>query len=171
MPIENMGMNDKVSKGIGKGFSNSIGLNGKLTITHLRNGQILEVINTPNTIMNAGLASASGLLNGVVSNYYDYLAIGIGTAAPAATQTTLTSEITDDGGARATSTNTQITTGVANDTAQFVKQWTFSGTFAVTESGIFDTSSAGNMLARQTFSAINVISGDSLQITWKVQCS
>ena len=121
--------------------------------------------------MNAGLRSAAGLLTGDVTNYFDYLAIGTGTTAPAATQTTLTTEITNNGGERAASTNSQVTTSVANDTAQFVHAWTFTGTFAVTESGIFDTSSAGNMLARQTFSAINVISGDSLQITWKVQAS
>jgi len=38
----------------------------------------------------------------------------------------------------------------------------------VTESAVLNASSAGTMLCRQTFSAINVADGDTLQITWKV---
>jgi len=38
----------------------------------------------------------------------------------------------------------------------------------VTESGVLNDASTGTLLARQVFSAINVASGDSLQITWKI---
>jgi hypothetical protein len=37
----------------------------------------------------------------------------------------------------------------------------------VTESGTLNAAAAGVLLARQTFSAINVANGDSLQVTWK----
>ena len=83
----------------------------------------------------------------------------------------LGTEIIDTGLARASATCTQTTTSTTNDTAQWVKSWSVSGSKAVTESGIFDASSSGNLLARQTFSAINVASGDTLQFTWKVQLS
>ncbi|MGA2443687.1 MAG: hypothetical protein ABSH08_22255, partial [Tepidisphaeraceae bacterium] len=64
---------------------------------------------------------------------------------------------------------TQVNTSVANDTTQLVHTWTFSATFAVTEEGILDAASTGNLLARQVFSAINVVSGDSLTVTHKYQ--
>ena len=43
----------------------------------------------------------------------------------------------------------------------------FTLSFAVTESGVLNAASLGTLLARQTFSAINVANGDSLQVTWK----
>ena len=62
-----------------------------------------------------------------------------------------------------------MTTTVTNDTAQVTKTFTVTGTFAVTEAGLLNASSAGTLLCRQVFSAVNVLNGDSLQITWKVQ--
>ncbi len=126
---------------------------------------------THNLITNVGHAGA----NGRMSNQGGYsaftaLAIGTGTTAAAAGDTALQTEITTNGGARAAATATQVTTSVSNDTTQLVKTWTFTGSFAVTEEGILDNaSSGGNLLAHQVFSAINVISGDSLQVTHKYQ--
>lgn len=168
---EHMGMQEEITKSVGRSLTEQHGMKGWFEINHIRDGQVIDTRNTPNTIVNAGLASAAGLLNGEVTDFFDYLAIGTGTTSPAATDTQLETEITTGGGGRASSTNSQVTTIVANDTAQFVHQWDFTASLAITESGIFDSSTAGSMLARQTFSAINVNNGDSLQITWKVQCS
>jgi hypothetical protein len=63
------------------------------------------------------------------------------------------------------------TVNVTDDTAQFVKSFSVTGSKAVTESGIFNAASVGKLLCRQTFSAINVVNGDTLQITWKVTVS
>jgi hypothetical protein len=60
---------------------------------------------------------------------------------------------------------------VTNDTAQLDKTWSVSGTKAVTECGIFNDASAGTLLGRQVFTAVNVVSGDSLQVIYKVACS
>lgn len=60
-----------------------------------------------------------------------------------------------------------MTTDTTNDTAQLVATFTFTGSFAVTETGVLNAASVGTLLARQVFGAINVASGDSLQITWK----
>lgn len=168
---ESFGMADNMTKDIGRSLTEKRGLKGSFVVEHIRNGEVIDKRNVNNLIVNTGLAQSAGLLNGVVTDYFDYLAIGLGTASPVATDTALGSEITNGGGGRAASTNTLVTTTVSNDTAQFVHQWDFTGSYAVTESGIFDSSTSGNMLARQTFSAINVNNGDSLQITWKVQCS
>lgn len=97
-----------------------------------------------------------------------YIAVGTGTTAAAAGNTALETEITDSGLARAAATVSNVTTTTTNDTEQFVKTFTVTGTKAVTEEGLFDASSSGNMLARQVFSAVNVVNGDSLQITHKI---
>ena len=121
-----------------------------------------------NLVTNAGKAIVAGLMTGDVTNFFDYIAVGTGTTGAALTDTTLETETADSGLSRAASTNSRVTTDVTNDTAQFAKTFTVTGTKAVTESGVFDASSTGGLLARQTFSAINVVSGDSLTITWKV---
>lgn len=121
-----------------------------------------------NLVTNAGKAAAAGLLTGDITNYFDYIAVGTGTTAAALTDTTLETETATSGLSRAASTNSRVTTDVTNDTAQFVKAFSVSGTVAVTESGVFDSASTGTLLARQTFSVINVVSGDTLTITWKI---
>ncbi len=121
-----------------------------------------------NLVVDAGKAIVAGLINGVITDFFDYIAVGTGAVAPTAGDTTLGAEIVDSGLARAASTNSRVTTDVTNDTAQLLKLFTVTGTKAVTESGVFDAAAAGNMLCRQTFSAINVVNGDSLQITWKI---
>lgn len=125
----------------------------------------------PNTITNVGHAAA----NGRMSNQGGYnpstnLAIGTGTQGSPATATALSAEITTLGGARAAATASQVTTSVTNDTTQLVKTWTFTGSFAITEEGIFDSASVGgNMLAYQSFAAINVVTTDQLTVTHKYQ--
>ncbi len=43
---------------------------------------------------------------------------------------------------------------------------TFSGTFAITEHGLFSASSGGTLWDRTVFSAINVVSGDAIEYTY-----
>lgn len=124
-----------------------------------------------NTITYAGLAEVAGLLNGATSGPFDYIAVGTGTTGASTSDTTLETEITDSGLARAQGTASRITTAQTNDTAQVTKTFSVTGTKAVTEAGLLDAASSGVLLARQTFSAINVVSGDSLQMTWKIQVS
>jgi hypothetical protein len=81
----------------------------------------------------------------------------------------LESEITTSGGARASASVSLVTTDTAGDTAQLQNTFNFTtgGTFAICESGVLNAASTGTLLAHQVFSAINVASGDSLQVTWK----
>lgn len=124
----------------------------------------------PNKIVNAGLALLAGLANGSGSpTTPTYIAVGTGATAVAATDTTLQTETSTSGLSRATSTVSLVTTSVTNDTAQWLKSFSVSGSVAVTESGVLNASSVGTLLVRQTFSAINVVNGDTLQITWKIQ--
>lgn len=123
-----------------------------------------------NGITNAGRAVISGLINGSgTPAAFTYVAVGTGTNAFAATDTTLQTETAASGLTRAAGTVSLVTTTITNDTAQVLKQFTVTGTVAVTEAGLLNASSNGSLLCRQTFSAINVVNGDTLQITWKVQ--
>lgn len=125
-----------------------------------------------NLVTSAGKAGVSAHISGVGSPAaYTYIAIGTGTTAANVADTTLQTEITTNGGQRASATMSQVTTTVTNDTAQAVLTFNFTGSFAVTESGLLNAASSGTLLARQVFSAINVANGDSLQVTWKIQAS
>lgn len=97
----------------------------------------------------------------------NFVAIGTGSTAEAATQTALVTEVET----RATGTSTRQTTSVTNDTYQVVGTITATTTRALQESGLFDASTVGNMLVRGVYTTINLASGDSIQLTWKLQFS
>lgn len=124
-----------------------------------------------NTITSVGKAEIAGLmLIDVSGTAFDYIAIGTGT--PSATA--LGGECATSGGTRrggADVTGTRVTTDTTNDTAQLVTTFTFTGSLAITEEGIFNASSGGTMLASQSFSVINVADQDTLTITHKVKCA
>lgn len=122
-----------------------------------------------NLITSAGKAGGASRLNGSGGEAaFTYIALGTGTTAADVSDTTLETELATGGASRANSTASRTTTSVTNDTAQLVNTFSISATLAITESGILNSASSGVLLARQVFSAINVVSGDSLQITWKV---
>jgi len=124
-----------------------------------------------NSITNAGMAEVAGLiLTDVGGVAFDYIAIGTGTTAPAATDTALELEI-----ARKAGTGTRVTTAVTNDTAQIVATFSsadgLTGTHNVSEAGVFNAATGGVMLFRQTFTAKSVDwdAGDTLEVTAKCQ--
>lgn len=148
------------------GFLNYIAANG-LRIPFLT-GNWSDYRIVSNLVTSAGKAGVASRINGAGSvNPFVYIEVGTGTTAANAADTTLETIISDSGLARASATASRVTTDVTNDTAQLVYTFSVSGTKAVTESGVLSESSSGVLLARQVFSAINVVSGDSLQITWK----
>jgi hypothetical protein len=148
-------------------------LKGWFKIDHFdKAGNLIETVETPNAVMNLGFKEVANLIGTdttATHTAFDYIAVGTGTTAATAAQTALVTEITDTGLTRAAGTGTNITTTVTYDTFQLVKTFSPSGSKAITESGVLNASSAGIMLCRQTFSAINVTNGDTLTITWKVK--
>lgn len=109
-------------------------------------------------------------LNGVTTAPVTAIAIGTNNTAAAAGNTALGAETTTSGGGRGAATCTNQTTTTSGDTARWVKTFTISGTLAIVEEGLFDNNtSGGNMLARQVFSTVNLVNGDSYQITHNIQ--
>ena len=99
----------------------------------------------------------------------NYMAVGTGTTAFAATQTTLVAEITDSGLKRVSMTPVRVTTNVTNDTMSGTKTFSVTGTKTVTEGGLFNASSSGTMATRVIFSpSRGVVDGDTLTYTHKI---
>jgi len=145
-----------------------------IAVVRDKNGKVKQVYDSgwrTNTLTNDGFAEIAGLITADVGGTaFDYIAIGTGTTAAAATDTALEYETHRIGGADVT--GSRVTTTVTNDTAQLVGTFSgYTGTEAVTESGVLNASTGGTLLCRQVFSALNIDwdAGDSLQITWKIQ--
>lgn len=140
---------------------------GKLPKIPLIFGVYRYSLNVSNLITNAGIAGIASRINGNGAEaVFNYIAIGTGTTAANATDTTLETEITTDGGERKVGTATRTTTDITNDTAVLSATFTFSSSFTVTESWVLNAASGGTLLARQVFADINVNADDSLVITW-----
>lgn len=139
-----------------KGF---ITLKGRVKIVvYDKNGNVKDVREFDNLIVDVGKTEVANLIGGVGGAPFQYIAIGAGTNPPAATDTALQSEV-----ARQQSTNT-----VNNNVLTLQATFNFTAAATITESGIFNAATGGVMLARQTFNAINVNAGDSLQVTWQI---
>lgn len=137
-----------------------IKLRGKLTI--IKNGETVTTVE--NLITNVGFAEMSGLLlTDIGGTAFDYIAIGIGTTAAAVTDTTLETE-----SMRVSGTGTQTTTSVTNDTAHLECTFNITSTLAITEAGMLNAASSGDLLNHQIFSAVNVVNTDTLIIKWDV---
>lgn len=133
-------------------------------------GQFSNSMVISNLITTVGVSGIAARINGSGSPAaYTYIALGTGTTGAADADTQLEAEITTSGGERASASVSLVTTDTAGDTAQLQNTFNFTtgASFAITESGVLNAASTGTLLARQVFSAINVASGDSLQVTWK----
>lgn len=140
---------------------------GVMTARVIRDGKVIEERTVRNLMTNAGFAERAGLLIATDSpTAFSYIAIGIGTTAANAADTTLETESMRGQGALS-----RVTTTQTNDTAQIVEEFAIVSTLAITESGVLNAASVGDLLNRATFTAINVVNGDTLEITWKIQMS
>lgn len=143
--------------------------NLRLEVYEYAGGPLLHVEEGRNLITNIGFSLLAGLLSGDQTSPVHYIAIGTTNTAAAASDTALAAEITTNGGARALGTADRTTTTQTNDTARVRLTYTFTGSFAIVEAGLFDAASAGNMLSRRVFSAVNVVNGNVVVATWTVK--
>ena len=97
----------------------------------------------------------------------NYVAWGTGAGTTAATDTTLFTET----GTRTAGTGSQQTTSTTNDTYQVIGTLTAGSTLAITNAGLFDASTSGNLFVKGDFSTVNLNTGDSIQFTFKTQFS
>ena len=118
-------------------------------------------------IVNTGKAIITNYLNGGAATQPKYIAWGTGAGVPAATDTSISTEV----GSRVTGTTSQVTTSTTNDTFQVVGTQTAGTAYTITNAGLFDASTSGNLFVEGNFTGIPLSTGDSIQFTWKVQFS
>ena len=121
-----------------------------------------------NLVVTAGKEWVAGRFkDGSIPDEMSHMALGSGSAAAAAGNTALGTELassrivlTTDGGT------------VSNATVQYDATWTSShGVYAIEEAGIFNAASGGTMLARTVFAIINKGTDDTVTISWTITVS
>lgn len=101
--------------------------------------------------------------------------IGWGTAAGTAAigDTTLFTEkdvdLSGAGPARTAGTSSQVTTTLTNDTHQIVGTRTATGAGTVTNAGVFDAVSGGNLYLKGDFTGIGLAISDSITFTFALK--
>jgi len=120
-----------------------------------------------NVVTNVGLNDTAEMIGGTATvDPFKYIAIGTGTTAAAASDTALEAEITTGGGERVS-----VTPSVSNGVLTLSNTFTFTAPFAITEAGVLNAASGGDLYGHSVFNAVNVANGDSLQITINVTYS
>jgi hypothetical protein len=141
---------------------------GRLSIVVTdQHGYAKEKREIDNLVVNAGLAYIISRMVGVAKAVMSHMAVGSGTSSAAAANTDLGNLL----GSRKALTSTTIS-GANNESVVYV--CTFSpgeGTGAVTEAGIFNASSSGDMLCRTVFAVVNKAATDTMVITWTITLS
>lgn len=108
-----------------------------------------------------------GVGSGAGATEPNYVAWGTGAGTAAANQIALFTEA----GSRTAGTSTQQTTSTTNDTYQVVGTLTAGGSIGITNAGLFDAASGGNLYMKGDFTTVNLTVGESIQFTMKVQYS
>lgn len=120
-------------------------------------------------ITNAGRAIETNLVSGLGGTAPNYMALGSGTTAAAATDTTLGTEYTTgtwSAYARVHVTPTRTTTSVTNDTISWVGTFTAPASETVGECGLLDALTTGNLAIHGVFASTSGLSnGDSITVT------
>lgn len=142
-------------------IQDSIKLTGELRITVTNpKGNVKHEVVVPNLVVTAGKNLIASRLKDTTDAAMSHMAIGTGSTAAAAGDTTLGTEA-----GRVALTSTTVT---ANAVAYVATFGAGTGSGAITEAGLFNASSSGDMLCRTVFSVINKGAADTLGITWTV---
>lgn len=95
---------------------------------------------------------------------FKYHDSGVGTTAENVTDTAME---TTDGESRATGTQTETSANIYRSVGTI----SYTTTKAITEHGLFNDASAGTLMDRTVFSAVNVVNGDSVAFTYSLTIS
>lgn len=148
--------------------SQSLRLKGRYIVTvYGPDGQPKQEMVGPNVVCTNGkewlarfLASAAAAASTFTAKY---IAVGTGTGAEAASDTGMGTEV-----ARQTATASYVSNQIYQLTATFA---TNSAVGAITEYGLFTSSSAGTLISRDVESVINVGASDTLKVVYQLTLS
>ena len=146
-------------------IQDSFKMTGQLQIV-LRDefGNIKQEQTVPNLVVTAGKVLIALRLSGS-GVPCSHMGIGSGSTAPSVADTALGTELST--GFRPT-----VTTTPSTNTVTYVAVFAPGvATGAITEAGIFNSTSAGTMLCRTTFGVVTKAVADTLTINWVVTCN
>jgi hypothetical protein len=153
-------------------FGEALHPTGYVTVSVVRDGNEIYHYEDHNLITNAGKDYIADQLSDTPSatEIAKYIALSSDATAPAATDTSLTGEITAATGLQRAGGTFAHTAGTDN--------WTISNTFtagasftAVQKAGLFTDGTNGapdTLVAENTFSSVNLANNDQLTITWTI---
>jgi len=139
-------------------INDGLRLTGALSIS--LNGVVVQEAN--NLVVTAGKSWVADRMNNA-NTVMTHMALGTSDTAAAAGQTALVAEL---------DRNALTSTTVSTNTIAYACTWAAGdGTGAITEAGLFDADTSGDMLARTVFSVVNKGASDSITITWTITIS
>jgi|TARA_R110000744_G_scaffold229425_1_gene347439 hypothetical protein len=146
-------------------INENLKLSGQLNIVLKdKAGNIKEQREVKNLVVNAGLAYIVSRMVGTSKDVMSHMALGSSTTAAAAGQTDLVTLL----GSREALDSTTIA-GSNNEKVAYVSAFEAGdATGAVTEAGIFNAATGGDMLCRTVFGVVNKAADDTLSVTWTI---
>ena len=140
-------------------FYDDLKMTGHLTIA-INDAVVQEV---PNLVVTDGKEYVASRMKDTTKAAMSHMAIGTNATAAAASNSALGGEVD-----RQSLTSTSVSGAVVTYVGTFGPG---DGTGAITEAGLFNASSNGDMLCRTVFAVVNKGSSDSMTITWSVTVS
>jgi hypothetical protein len=149
-------------------INENLKLSGQLNIVLKdKDGNVKDSREVKNLVVNTGLAYIASRMVGTSKSVMSHMALGSGTTAAAAGQTDLVSIL----GSREALDSTTIS-GTNDEKVVYVSSFEAGdATGAVTEAGIFNASTSGDMLCRTVFSVVNKAADDTMTVTWTITLS
>ena len=114
---------------------------------------------------NTGKAQLIDALNGGSHTPPQHVGWGTGAGTAGATDTTLFTEASES---RVSGTKSVVTTTVTDDTYRVVATITADGSKTITNAGLFDASTSGNMYIKGDFTGIALTVGDQIAFTFEL---
>jgi hypothetical protein len=142
-------------------FTESVNVKGNLEVILLdETGKQKDYRKVNNLVVAVGKDVIASRLVGNSLAIMSHMAVGSSSTAAATSQTALGTElgrVSLDSTTRASNTITYVATFPAG-----------TGTGSITEAGILNAGTTGNMLCRTVFGVVTKASGDTVVITWNV---
>ena len=149
-------------------INENLKLSGQLNIVlKAKAGNGKDEREVKNLVVNKGLEYIASRMKDASKSVMSHMGLGSGTTAAAASQTDLVTLL----GSREALDSTTIS-GSNNEKVVYVSAFEAGdATGAVTEAGIFNAASGGDMLCRTVFSVVNKAADDTMSVTWTITLS
>ena len=140
-------------------FNSQMEMKGRLTISI--NNEVVRDID--NLVVTTGKGYVASRMKDATATAMSHMAVGTGSTAAAAADTTLGGE-----SARVALASTTVSGAVVTYVATFPAG---TGTAALTEAAVLNASSSGTMLCRTVFAVVNKGANDVMAVSWAVTAS